>query len=200
LFGTGPEGSGVKVNLFGFQPSEIVKYLIVIFLAGFFATNEKFISAYNSWTRRWYFFIFALVAILTTIFLFLILGDLGPAMVCCFTFIILFSFSRGDFIHMAGAVVLYVLAVWMLKDVWMATGIVAGVLILYTLLAKKKLSESTLMALVLIAAFLLLDKIPYMAQYFPGPMQRLIDRKAIWQDAWNNNPSAIQTDVFYLLA
>ena len=186
LFGTGPEGSGVKVNLFGFQPSEIVKYLIVIFLAGFFATNEKFISAYNSWTRRWYFFIFALVAILTTIFLFLILGDLGPAMVCCFTFIILFSFSRGDFIHMAGAVVLYVLAVWILKDVWMATGIVAGVLILYTLLAKKKLSESTLMALVLIAAFLLLDKIPYMAQYFPGPMQRLIDRKAIWQDAWNN--------------
>ncbi|HEY2726897.1 MAG TPA: cell cycle protein, partial [Parafilimonas sp.] len=44
LFGSGPEGSGVKVNLFGFQPSEIVKFVIVIFLAGFFATNEKFIS------------------------------------------------------------------------------------------------------------------------------------------------------------
>ena len=53
FFGTGPEGSGVKVNLFGFQPSEIVKFAIVIFLAGFFATNEKFISAYNSWTKRW---------------------------------------------------------------------------------------------------------------------------------------------------
>ncbi|WP_217452204.1 FtsW/RodA/SpoVE family cell cycle protein [Mucilaginibacter humi] len=30
-FGSGPEGSGVKVNLFGFQPSEIVKYLVIIF-------------------------------------------------------------------------------------------------------------------------------------------------------------------------
>ena len=36
-------------------------------------------------------------------------GDLGPAMVCCFTFIILFSFSRGDFIHMTVSVVFYVL-------------------------------------------------------------------------------------------
>lgn len=186
LFGTGPEGSGVKVNLFGFQPSEIVKFVIVIFLAGFFATNEKFISAYSSWAKRWYFFAFALTAILTTIFLFLILGDLGPAMVCCFTFIILFSFSRGDFIHMTGAVVLYVLAVWFLKDVWLASGIAAGVLILYSLIGKKQLSESSVMALVVIAAFLLLDKIPYIAQYFPGPMQRLIDRKAIWQDPWNN--------------
>ncbi|HEY2727326.1 MAG TPA: FtsW/RodA/SpoVE family cell cycle protein, partial [Parafilimonas sp.] len=185
LFGTGPEGSGVKVNLFGFQPSEIVKFAIVIFLAGFFATNEKFISSYNSWTKRGQFFAFALAAILATIFLFLILGDLGPAMVCCFTFIILFSFSRGDFIQMAGAVILYVLAVWSLKNVWMATGIVAGVLILFALIGKKRLSESTVMALVVIAAFLLLDQVPLLAKYFPGPMQRLIDRKAIWQDPWN---------------
>jgi cell division protein FtsW (lipid II flippase) len=42
------------------------------------------------------------------------------------------------------------------------------------------------MALVVIAAFLLLDKVPLIAHYFPGPMQRLIDRKAIWQDPWNN--------------
>jgi len=97
LFGTGPEGSGVKVNLFGFQPSEIVKFLIVVFLAGYFTTNEKFISEYGRWQKRWQFFGFALIAILLSIFLFLILGDLGPAMVACFTFIILFSFSRGDF-------------------------------------------------------------------------------------------------------
>ncbi|RYF84790.1 MAG: cell cycle protein, partial [Chitinophagaceae bacterium] len=74
LFGTGPEGSGVKVNLFGFQPSEIVKFLIVVFLAGYFATNEKFISEYGRWQKRWKFFGFALAAILFTIFLFLILG------------------------------------------------------------------------------------------------------------------------------
>jgi hypothetical protein len=60
LFGTGPEGSGVKVNLLGFQPSEIVKYLVILFLAGFFAANEKFISEYTSWNKRFYFFFFAL--------------------------------------------------------------------------------------------------------------------------------------------
>ncbi|MEP6467294.1 MAG: FtsW/RodA/SpoVE family cell cycle protein, partial [Parafilimonas sp.] len=186
LFGSGPEGSGVKVNLFGFQPSEMVKFSIVIFLAGFFATNEKFISAYNSWTKRSRFFVFALAGILATIFLFLILGDLGPAMVCCFTFIILFSFSRGDFIHMAVSVIFYVFAVWLSQDVLLATAITAAFFIVYTLLVTKKLSESSVMALVVIAAFLLMDKIPYIAQYFPGPMQRLIDRKAIWQDPWNN--------------
>ncbi len=186
LFGSGPEGSGVKVNLFGFQPSEIVKFVIVIFLAGFFATNEQFISSYNSWTKRSRFFVFALTAILATIFLFLILGDLGPAMVCCFTFIVLFSFSRGDFIHMASSVIFYVLAVWLSANVLLATAITAAFFILYTLIVTKKLSESSVMALVVIAAFLLLDKIPYISQYFPGPMQRLIDRKAIWQDPWNN--------------
>jgi cell division protein FtsW (lipid II flippase) len=114
-FGTGPEGSGVKVNLFGFQPSEIVKYLIILFLAGFFAANEKLISEYTSWSKRWSFFSFALIAILVTLLLFLLLGDLGPAMVVCFTFIALFSFSRGDFMFMAGAVVLYVMVSWVVK-------------------------------------------------------------------------------------
>ncbi len=114
------------------------------------------------------------------------LGDLGPAMVCCFTFIILFSFSRGDFFHMATSVVFYVLAVWLLGDVIIATAVTAVFFVIYTLAVTKKLSESSVMALVVIAAFLLLDKMPLIAQYFPGPMQRLIDRKAIWQDPWNN--------------
>jgi hypothetical protein len=89
-FGTGPEGSGVKVNLFGFQPSEIVKYLIILFLAGFFAANEKLISEYTSWSKRWSFFSFALIAILVTLLLFLLLGDLGPAMVVLFNIIFVF--------------------------------------------------------------------------------------------------------------
>lgn len=187
LFGTGPEGSGVKVNLFGFQPSEIVKFLILLFLAGFFALNEKFISEYASWQKRWSFFSFALAAIILTILLFLILGDLGPAIVACFTFIILFSFSRGDFAYMAGAVVLYTLAAWIIQNVWIATGITALALIVAGYISKKRdFSESALMALVVMAAFLLLDQVPFLDDLFPGPMQRLVDRKAIWQDAWNN--------------
>ncbi|CAN5646905.1 hypothetical protein BH10BAC3_BH10BAC3_06780 [soil metagenome] len=186
LFGTGPEGSGVKVNLFGFQPSEIVKFVVIIFLAGYFSANEKFIAEYTSWHKRSSFFAFALIAILATILLFLILGDLGPAMVCCFTFIILFSFSRGDFIYMAGTIVLYILTTWLTKNAWIATGVTAGVMLLYMLIKKKRLSESAVMALVIMAGFMLLDQVPYLAKLFPGPVQRLVDRKAIWQNPWNN--------------
>ncbi|HLL41629.1 MAG TPA: FtsW/RodA/SpoVE family cell cycle protein, partial [Segetibacter sp.] len=186
VFGAGPEGSGVKVNLLGFQPSEIVKFLVIIFLAGFFAANEKYISEYTSWHKRFSFFFFALFAIIATILLFLILGDLGPAMVCCFTFIILFSFSRGDFASMVGAIVVYVLSLWVLENVWIATGITASCLLLYMVSYKKQLSESSIMALVLIACFLLLNEIPYLDKLIPGPVHRLTDRKAIWQDAWNN--------------
>ena len=168
LFGTGPEGSGVKVNLFGFQPSEIVKFLVLIFLAGYFSTNEKFISEYSSWKRRTRFFAFALIAIVATILLFLILGDLGPAMVCCFTFIILFSFSRGDFLQMTGAVVLYVLAVWLFRNPWIGTAVTIAGLLLYMLIKKQQLSESAVMALVVIAGFLLLDQVPYIGKLISG--------------------------------
>lgn len=186
LFGTGPEGSGVKVNLLGFQPSEIVKYLVIIFLAGFFAVNEKFISEYTSLNKRFSFFFFALFAILATIFLFLILGDLGPAMVCCFTFIILFSFSRGDFAIMVAAIVVYIVSIWIVKNVWIGTAITAALITFYTLFKRKQISESAVMALVVIAGFLLLDQIPYLDKLIPGPMHRLTDRKAIWQNAWDN--------------
>lgn len=186
LFGTGPEGSGVKVNLFGFQPSEIVKYMVIVFLAGFFAMNEKFIAAYSSWNKRLSFFTTAVVTIVTTILLFLVLGDLGPAIVCCFTFIILFSFSRGDFQHVVAAMILYALAIWLLNDLLITTAIAVGVLVLYMIISKKQLSESAAMALVVVGGFLLLDKITWLAKIIPGPMQRLIDRKAIWADAWNN--------------
>ena len=185
-FGTGPEGSGVKVNLFGFQPSEVVKYLIILFLAGFFAVNEKLISEYTSWKKRWSFFSFALVSTLVTLMLFLILGDLGPAMVVCFTFIALFSFSRGDFMFMAIAVVLYVIASWIFNSVWLSTGVTLGVVALLMLFQRKQLSESAIMVLVIMAAFLTIDQVPYLDKLFPGPVQRLVDRKAIWQDAWNN--------------
>ncbi len=186
LFGAGPEGSGVKVNLLGVQPSELIKYIVVLFLAGFFAQNETFISAYSSWKKRWSFFSFALVAILFTLLLFLMLGDLGPAIVICFTFIVLFSFSRGDFMYMAAFVVLYVLVSWLIENVWLQALITFGIFGLFTLLKRKPFSESAVMALIVITAFLTIDKIPLLGKIVPGPVQRLSDRKAIWQDAWDN--------------
>jgi cell division protein FtsW (lipid II flippase) len=37
LLGAGPGASDAKVNLFGFQPVEVIKILLVFFLAGYFA-------------------------------------------------------------------------------------------------------------------------------------------------------------------
>ena len=186
FFGTGPEGSGVKVNLLGFQPSEIVKYLVILFLGGFFAVNEKFIAEYPTFNKRVSFFVSAIVAMVITILLFLVIGDVGPAIICCFTFIILFSFSRGDFVQVVAAMLLYALVTWVCKNVWMATGITVAVLLLYMLLAKKTVSESAVMALVVVSGFLLLDKIPVLAKVLPGPIERLVERKAMWSDPWNN--------------
>lgn len=186
LFGSGPEGSGVKVNLFGFQPSEVVKYLIILFLAGFFSINERFIAEYTSLQKRLYYFFFAIATIVFAILLFLVLGDLGPAMVVCFTFIILFSFARGDFATMATCVVIYVFSVWLISNVWLATAISFIISFLFMLLKKRSLSESSIMALVLIAGFLLIDQISVLQKVIPGPVQRLTDRKAIWQNPWNN--------------
>lgn len=187
LLGSGPEGSGVKVNLLGVQPSEVVKYLVVLFLAGFFARNEPYISAYASWKKRWSFFYTALGAVLLTLLLFLLLGDLGPAIVICFTFIILFSFCRGDFMEMAVCVLLYVLLAWITGNVWLVVLSTAALLSAYWIFSKKRISESALMALVVLTAFLSIDQLPYLENLLPGPVQRLADRKAIWQDPWNND-------------
>lgn len=184
--GSGPEGSGVKVNLFGVQPSEAIRFLLVLGLAGFFAANERLISEYATARRRWNFFYPALGAVLATIFLFLILGDLGPALVVCFTFIILFSFSRGDFWIMAATIALFVLANWIAGNVWIATGVTVVLLAAYLRFGYRRLSESSVMALTVLAGFLLLDQVPGLDRVFPGPVQRLVDRKAIWQNPWDN--------------
>jgi cell division protein FtsW (lipid II flippase)/cell division protein FtsI/penicillin-binding protein 2 len=185
LFGTGPEGSGVKVNLFGVQPSEIVKYGIILFLAGFFASNEKFITEYRSWQKRWYFFSFALATMVGAILMYLVLGDLGPAMVVCFTFIILFSFSRGDFMMMLVAIIVYTATVWFL-NIWIASLLTVAILALAMLFNKRQTSESAVMVIMVIAGFLLIDQIPYLDKLIPGPVNRLSERKSIWQDPWNN--------------
>ena len=43
LFGSGPTGSDAKVNLLGFQPAEVIRVLIIFFLAGYFAERWEFL-------------------------------------------------------------------------------------------------------------------------------------------------------------
>jgi cell division protein FtsW (lipid II flippase) len=87
---------------------------------------------------------------------------------------------------MVGAVVLFVLANWFIDNVWLATGITIAALAIYMFLIRKQMSESAIMALVVIAGFMLLDQVPFLDQLFPGPVQRLVDRKLIWLENWDN--------------
>lgn len=104
LFGTGPEGSDAHVNLGGFQPSEVVKYLILIFVAAFFAENAVLLQAFSAKltplsARRQLGTIGIVVGVMLMLMMLylLVLSDMGPALVVLVTFIFLYSMARRDF-------------------------------------------------------------------------------------------------------
>ncbi len=96
LFPFGKSVGGVKVNLAlpgfpVFQPSELVKYLILFFTAAFFTQKADFIVSYSQVkTLGW-----VVVGLALLLFLYIILEDMGPAMVIIFTFILLYSLVKS---------------------------------------------------------------------------------------------------------
>lgn len=105
LFGSGPGGSDAKVNLFGFQPVEVVKVLIVLFLAAYFFDRWEFLRELPE--RRLPGFLsklglpkleYALPPVLAmgaVLAFFFLQRDLGPALVLAFLFLILYCVARG---------------------------------------------------------------------------------------------------------
>lgn len=194
VIGTGPEGSGVKVNIqlagLTFQPSEITKYLLLFFLAAFFAANEEAIRNFSD--IRWRFLtnwgVFAGIAAILG--LYLMMGDMGPALVVCFTFLFFYSIARGNLLLTVMAGVVYGLLLMWLPG-WMATA-AALLLVLITSLAKGDLrstkwygavaaiADAPVIIIMVIAAFAFGDRVP-------GIGQRLADRKAMWLSQWNND-------------
>ncbi|HTE11708.1 MAG TPA: FtsW/RodA/SpoVE family cell cycle protein, partial [Chitinophagaceae bacterium] len=194
FIGTGPEGSGVKVNLqlggIIFQPGEITKYLLLVFLAAFFAANGDQIR--NLSDTRWRFYtswgVFAGIGTILT--LYLIMGDMGPAMVVCFTFLFFYSIARGNLLFTILAAVVYCLLLSLLPG-WMATAIVftavlIGLLVMGNLRSIKwwggfaAIADAPVIVLVVIAAFAFGDRLP-------GIGDRLGERKAIWLSQWDND-------------
>lgn len=107
LFGTGPGTSDAKVNLFGFQPVEIVKLLITFFLAGYFANRWEFLRVLKerrpelaNVTRhvdipRLEYLLPVLVGVALTLVFFFLQKDLGPALVISCVFLALYSVARS---------------------------------------------------------------------------------------------------------
>jgi len=194
LFGTGPEGSGVKVNLqlagLSFQPGEITKYLLLFFLAAFFAANGDHIR--NLSDIRWRFYtnwgVFAGIGAILALYLFM--GDMGPAMVICFAFLFFYSIARGNLLITILSAVCYCLLLWQLPG-GMATAIAfGGVLILLLVQGHLRsmkwygvfavVADAPVIVLLVIAAFAFGDRVPAVGA-------RLGERKAMWLSQWNND-------------
>jgi cell division protein FtsI/penicillin-binding protein 2/cell division protein FtsW (lipid II flippase) len=105
-FGSGPTGSDAKVNLGPFQPVEVVKILLVFFMAGYFATNwerlrdlhqKRLVPAWLRWLElpRTSHTLPVMCAVACALTLFFVLKDMGPALVIGFLFLTMFGVARG---------------------------------------------------------------------------------------------------------
>ncbi len=112
FFGSGPGGSDAKVNLFFFQPVELIRILLVLFLAGYFAQNWDALRQLRQkagplssklWNiPRLDYVLPVVLAVLVSIALFFWLSDLGPALVIGCLFLTLYSIARKHVV-LAGA-------------------------------------------------------------------------------------------------
>jgi cell division protein FtsI/penicillin-binding protein 2/cell division protein FtsW (lipid II flippase) len=105
-FGRGPAGNDAKVNLGPFQPVELIKILLVLFLAGYFTRNWERLRDLRE--RRLAPKLFGRiglprlehvlpvgVGVAVAIVFFFVLKDMGPALVTLFVFLAMFGVARG---------------------------------------------------------------------------------------------------------
>jgi cell division protein FtsW (lipid II flippase) len=192
--GSGPEGSGVRVNLsilgLTVQPSEITKFLLLLFFAGFFAANEQQIRQLPDLRWRFTVSVGAMAGAGLLMLLYLLLGDMGPALVVCFTFLLFYSIARGNLPLTLMTGVIYGFALWLLPG-WLATVLSLTAVVGYMYWrgeARSRtglgwaalLTEAPVLLLLVMAMFAFGDQLPFVGD-------RLGDRKSMWLSPWNND-------------
>ena len=209
LLGTGPEGTDAKIELFFFQPGEIVKYLVVVFLALYFCDNAddlnkiikvKGASAKRKFTARGRRLLGVFILLLALIVIYIFLSDMGPALVLALTFIVIYSAARKDLPALFGGAISYIFLIcltwFFFKDEAVAQPpYIAMVIVSIAWLAcwllycfkvseneknGKVLRESAVFMNMVIAAFIFCGILPKVGQ-------RLNDRMAIFYNKWDNN-------------
>jgi cell division protein FtsW (lipid II flippase) len=99
IFGSGPGVSDVKVNLFFFQPVELIRILIVFFLAGYFAQNWDALRQLRDARSRFNiprldYVLPVVIGVAGSLLLFFWLSDLGPALVIGCLFLTMYGVAR----------------------------------------------------------------------------------------------------------
>jgi cell division protein FtsW (lipid II flippase)/cell division protein FtsI/penicillin-binding protein 2 len=102
-FGSGPTGSDSKVNLGPFQPVEIIKLLLVLFIAGYLTAKWESLRDLREkrlmpgWLDlpRFAQVLPVMCAVGIALVFFFLLKDLGPALVTGFLFLVMFGIARG---------------------------------------------------------------------------------------------------------
>lgn len=199
LFGTGPEGSDAKVNLFGFQPSEISRVLIVIFIAWFFARKATLIQDFSqrlttqTIKRQLATISWILLGMLALMMVYLILSDMGPALVVLVSFILIYSMARRDFAQLLLGIISFIIlmlsARWLnnsLSTLLLAASVWFIVWGAYWYWKKKQIYESAIFLNFVIVVFSLAGPmLESVGQH--GLAARLTNRTYMsWEGVWNN--------------
>ena len=120
IFGTGPGTSDAKVNLFGFQPVEGIKILLVFFLAGYFAQRWELLRVLREnrpelakYARsfeipRFEYLLPVLLSVSLTLLFFFLQKDLGPALVWSGLFLAMYSVARSKAVLAAAGIALLI--------------------------------------------------------------------------------------------
>lgn len=106
LFGSGPGTSDARVNLFGVQPVEAIRLLVLLFLAGYFANRWEFLRSLREpaagfRAAAWFEiprldYVLPVVAAMALVLLFFFLQrDLGPALLLSSVFLVLYGVARS---------------------------------------------------------------------------------------------------------
>lgn len=112
-FGSGPGTSDAKVNLLGFQPVEVIKILVVLFLAGYFAKEWEVLRELREKPRlfagvasrlnvpRLDYVLPVVVGMILVMGFFFLQKDLGPALILSCVFLALYGIARRRYVMVA---------------------------------------------------------------------------------------------------
>lgn len=205
IFGSSPEGSDAKINLFFLQPSEVCKYLAVVFMAAFFAENATAIRKFSQTTNkvslslqlRTVTVVMAAIFVISMLYMG-ILSDMGPALVLLVTFIFIYSFARRDFLQLLIGVATFFALFYLMSNVlpqgkallvtaliWYAVWIVIGLLI------NKTIYESAIFFNTLILLFAsgssLLSVMGFKHQSVRLQTRMMMTGTGVWDNAINGS-------------